>query len=149
MLLEKAVQAAKDLPQQSLVDRLDGVEPAATGAKFAALDSCCLDLCISLLDHELKGDLFESVAVGFFTVSAINVRKGIFKEAYKHTSVLSGFVKIAQLLVLQKAVVAADRGGIDYPADVPNGMRERLLVHGTRSPFNWASRFRMYAKKSP
>jgi hypothetical protein len=32
------------------------------------LDKSCLDLCISLLDHDLTGDLFESVAVGFLAV---------------------------------------------------------------------------------
>jgi hypothetical protein len=29
------------------------------------MDEGCLELCISLLDHDLKGDLFESAAVGF------------------------------------------------------------------------------------
>ena len=30
----------------------------------AAVDGSCLDLCMSLLDHDLAGDLFESVFDG-------------------------------------------------------------------------------------
>ena len=30
----------------------------------SVLDRHCLDFCISLLDHDLRGNLFESVVVG-------------------------------------------------------------------------------------
>ena len=85
-----------------------------------------------MLDHEHKGDLFESVIVGFFAVSAIDTQKGILKEAYQYTSVLSGFVKIAQMLILQSAVAATDQGHIEHPADMLDEMRERFMIHGTR-----------------
>ena len=29
------------------------------------LDDACFQFCMAILDHYLKGDLFESVAVGF------------------------------------------------------------------------------------
>lgn len=45
------------------------------------LDSFYLDLCISLLDHDLKGDLSESAAVGLLAPFAIDPIGGILKEA--------------------------------------------------------------------
>jgi hypothetical protein len=62
------------------------------------MDRACLDPCISLLDHDLRGNLFESVIVEFFAVLGIDVGKGILKEAYHYTSYLSGFTKITQML---------------------------------------------------
>jgi hypothetical protein len=50
---------------------------------------------ISLLDHTLTGDLFESVVVGFLAVLAIDTTKKVFRDAYSYTPFLSGFVKIA------------------------------------------------------
>lgn len=76
------------------VERLLRLEKAATLADstpseldqaMAAADRSCLDLCISLLDHDLKGDLFESVVVGFFAALAIDEEKRVFKEAYHYT----------------------------------------------------------------
>ncbi|KAM0706259.1 hypothetical protein Q7P35_005584 [Cladosporium inversicolor] len=66
----------------------------------------CLELCVSLLDHDLKGDLFESAAIGFLAAIAVDPVKGILKEAYHFTPTLSGFIKIAQMLVIQKAVAS-------------------------------------------
>jgi hypothetical protein len=53
-----------------------------------------------LLDHDLKGDLFESVVIGFLAVLGIDVEKGILKELYHFTPALSGFIKVAQMLVI-------------------------------------------------
>jgi hypothetical protein len=61
----------------------------------AELDRKCLLFCISLLDHTLKGDLFESVIVGFFAIMAINEKKGIFMDANAFTPTLSRFIKIS------------------------------------------------------
>ena len=55
----------------------------------------CLELCVSLLDHDLKGDLFESAAIGFLAAIAVDPVKGILKEAYYFIPTLSGFIKIA------------------------------------------------------
>jgi hypothetical protein len=111
------------------------------------LDKQCLELCISLLDHDLRGDLFESVVVGFFAAIGINEIKGVFKEAYHYTPLLSGFIKIAQMLVIQKAVAAAHEGIIAQPSDLLDEMRTQFMITGTRSPFSWASRLRVYGKK--
>jgi hypothetical protein len=93
------------------------------------------------------GDLFESVAVGFLAVLGIDSCKGILKDACNYTPCLSAFIKIAQMLVVQKAVIAARDSVVAQPADVLEEMRTRFLIHTTRSPFSWANRMRTYGKK--
>ena len=146
--LDECMKHAERLLELTPVDTFVG--DSATAAIEQAtdlLDNSCLDLCISLLDHDLEGDLFESVVVGFLAVIEIDSRKAILKEAYHYTPTLSGFIKIAQMLVIQKAVVASRDGTILHPADLLDEMRARCLIHGTRSPFSWPNRLRMYGKK--
>ena len=38
-------------------------------------------------------------------------------------------------------------GDIEYPSMMIDDMRERFMVRGTRSAFDWACRLRAYAKK--
>jgi hypothetical protein len=66
----------------------------------AALDESCLGLCIALLDHDLRGDLFESVIVGYLAVLGIDDARGTLREACQYTP-LSGLIKIAQMLTEQ------------------------------------------------
>jgi hypothetical protein len=98
-----------------------------------------LELCVSLLDHDLKGDLFESAVIGSLAVIAIDPVKGILKEAYHFIPTLSGFIKIAQMLVIQKAIVGVRDVESIQPADLLNEIRLRFLINGVRSPFSWAS----------
>ncbi|PSN61573.1 hypothetical protein BS50DRAFT_604116 [Corynespora cassiicola Philippines] len=65
------------------------------------LDRACLLFCIAVLDHTLKGGLFESVTVGFLAVLGVDPAKKIFRDASSFTSYLSTFVKISQMLVLK------------------------------------------------
>jgi hypothetical protein len=109
------------------------------------LDKSCLDLCISLLDHDLRGDLFESVAVGFLAVQGIDVDKLILREACSYGACLSGFVKIAQMLVVQQAVVMTETGKAECPTLVFCGESRRdfkISPRGQKLPRVNASRFR-------
>jgi hypothetical protein len=101
-----------------------------------AMGRSCLELCISLLDRDLKGDFFESAAVGFLAALGIDPTKGILMEAYHFTPSLSGFIKIAQMLMIQKAVIGAREVEGAEPADLLNEMRARFLINGVRSPFS-------------
>jgi hypothetical protein len=123
------------------VDRAHSKEPTDK------IDKACLDLCISLLDHDLRGDIYESVVVGFLAALGIDSEKGVFKEAYHFTPSLSAFIKIAQMLVIQKAVTTTDKDCSVQPADILDEMRVRFMINGTRSPLSWASRLRLYGKK--
>ena len=111
------------------------------------LDRACLDLCVSLLDHDLKGSLYTSAIVGFLAVLGIDAAKDTLREAYSYSPMLSGFIKIAQMLVVQNAVLAARQSSGSYPGDFLEEMRLRFLVSTSRSPFAWASRLQAYAKK--
>ncbi|KAF4547048.1 Hypothetical protein D9617_64g101310 [Elsinoe fawcettii] len=123
----------------------------ADGADLAArkqtLDRECLVFCISLLDHTLKGDIYESVVVGFLAILGIDVKARTFMSAYAYTPTLSKFIKIGQMLVAQRAVLPVEEGETDDPADLLDDMRDRFLVYGSRSPFSWASKLRMYGRK--
>ncbi|GFF56668.1 predicted protein [Aspergillus udagawae] len=68
------------------------------------LDQACLALSIALLDHTLKGDLFESTLVAFLAVLGVDPARQTFWEPYAYTSYLSGLVKMAQMLVALQAV---------------------------------------------
>ncbi|EAU31660.1 predicted protein [Aspergillus terreus NIH2624] len=86
---------------------------AATAASLAEqerLDRACLDLSIALLDHPLKGELYESALVGFLAVLGIDPQRRTFRDPYSYTHYLSGLVKIAQILVAEQAVALAERG---------------------------------------
>jgi hypothetical protein len=112
------------------------------------LDKSCLHLCISLLDHILRGDHFESVVLSFLAVLGINGKPGgIFTSPMSYSPDLSKFMKIAQMLVVQRAVSAADAGEVEHPSDLLDEMRERFMMRGSRTAFDWACRLRVYAKK--
>jgi hypothetical protein len=146
--LYKVIAEGEKVAQLSSRDGTFGAE--ATSAMenlYDALNIECLELCVSLLDHDLKGDLFESAVVGFLAAIAVDPIKGILKEAYHFTPTLSGFIKIAQMLVIQKAVVGARDVPSIQPADLLDEMRVRFLINGVRSPFSWASQLRVYGKK--
>jgi len=113
----------------------DGTEEALYAAQ-ADVDQSCLSFYISLLDHTLNGDMYKSVIVRFFAVVAIDVTKKILREAHVYGSLLSGFVKIAQMLMIQRAVVRVEKGEATYPTELINEMRERFLVYSSRSPFS-------------
>lgn len=91
-----AVSKAEEKVQLSARGELIGEEATSALEKVSdQLVGYCLELCISLLDHELKGDLFESATVGFLAAFAIDPIKGILKEAYHFTPSLSSFIRIA------------------------------------------------------
>jgi hypothetical protein len=114
--------------------------------QIQALDKSTLLLCIALLDHALYKEIYDSIIVGFFAVLGIG-KDGCFVVPTNYTSHLSAFVKIAQLLVIQCAVLAVELGGVDHAADILDVMQDRFMVYRTRSPMNWAQKLRTYGQK--
>lgn len=148
--LDQAIQCAEDLIgcQMRSSDDPDGNSALDfMRLRESRLDRAMLFFCISLLDHTLTGDLFESTIVGFLAVLGIDVKRKILQDACTYTPSLSGLIKIGQVLVIQRSVLAAEEGEVDRPADLLDEMRERFMIHGSRSPFNWALRLRAYGKK--
>jgi hypothetical protein len=112
------------------------------------LDRACLLLCIALLDHTLQGDHFKSVVLSFLAVLGIDEKPGgIFRGPLSYSPDLSKFIKMAQMLVVQRSVVAADEDEVMHPSDMLDEMRERFMVRGSRTAFDWTCGLRSYAKK--
>ena len=92
------------------------------------LDHMCLDFCLSLLEQPLRGNIFESPMVGFLAVMGIDENNNTLYEAPRYTPELSAFIKIAQLLVLQKSVILAEEGLVRDPLDPLDEMRKRFMT---------------------
>lgn len=143
MALSSVVERAAEVIQQ----REDGdIGQESAAGQIAALDQATLLLCIALLDHALYKDIYDSVIVGFLAVLGIR-KDGCFSEATNYTSYLSAFIKMAQLLVIQRSVLAVELDEADHAADILDVMQDRFMVYGTRSPMNWAQKLRTYGKK--
>jgi hypothetical protein len=71
---------------------------ASSDRHFRLIDDLCLDFCIAVLDHQLKGDIYESVVLGFLAVLVIDTGSSSFFEPPNYTSRLSDFIKISQML---------------------------------------------------
>jgi hypothetical protein len=144
--LDKVATASQVLVQQQ--KRASQYGPAQDITYFRhTLDQACLQLCIVLLDHRLMGNLYDSIVVGFLAVLGIDKAAEGFEEATSYTSHLSALIKMAQLLVVQRAVVAAETGETEYPAQMLEVMQDRFMTYGSRSPINWAQKLRVYGKK--
>jgi hypothetical protein len=112
------------------------------------MDKACLLLCISLLDHTLQGDHFESVILSFLAVLGIDEKPGgVFRSTLNYSPDLSKFIKMAQMLVVQRAITGVENGEAEHPSDLLDEMRMRFMTRGTRTAFDWAYRLRSYAKK--
>jgi hypothetical protein len=85
--------------------------------------------------------------LAFLAVSGIDTAKSIFFEAPNHTSKLSGFIKIAQMLVLEKAVREVESGMVENALDPLDEMRERFMTINNCTPFSWAVSTRSFGKK--
>ena len=107
----------------------------------------CLDLCIALLDHKLHGKLTDSIIVGFLAVLGINQNRDGFDDAVIYTPKLSGLVKLAQLLVVQHAVVEKKAGRTQFPNELVSELQDRFMVYGSNSPINWILNLRAYGAK--
>lgn len=138
--LDAALRAAADLAQAT--SESGNTDPD----QYREIDRACLLLCIALLDHALHGDIYDSVVVGFLAVLGISPA-GTYHKATAYTPFLSAFVKLAQLLVVQRAVLAVEEDEVDYPSELLDAMQARFMAFDTRSPMNWVLKIRAYGKK--
>jgi hypothetical protein len=120
---------------------------AAPQSATDMLDRKCLDLCISLLDQRLTGNIFDSALIGFFAVLGIDENKDTFFEATQYTPKLSAFIKIAQLLVLHKSIVLVEEGLAPDPLQALDNMRLRFMTLDNPTPFSWALQLRTFGKR--
>jgi hypothetical protein len=136
--------------QTALFDSLLGIAARKVAQPSSApeqLDRICLDFCLSLLEQPIRGNVFESPLVGFLAVLGIDENNNTLYEAPNYTPKLSAFIKIAQLLVLQKAVLLAEDGVVQDPLDPLDEMRNRFMTLENATPFTWAVHLRSFGKR--
>jgi hypothetical protein len=146
--LDQAMVLADELMYLRTVDSDDKMHKDEILAAAADMDKACLMLCISLLDHTLQGNHFESVILSFLAVLGIDEKPGgVFRSTLNYSPDLSKFIKMAQMLVVQRAITGVESGEAEHPSDLLDEMRVRFMTRGTRTAFDWACRLRAYAKK--
>jgi hypothetical protein len=75
--------------------------------------------------------------LSFLAVLSINKSpSGVFGSPLNYPPILSKFIKIAQILVVQRLVVAAEEGEVENPSNMLDEIRERFIVRGSRTAFN-------------
>jgi hypothetical protein len=111
------------------------------------LQNVCLQLCLSLLDHKLHGKLTDSIVVGFLAALGINKERNGLDGAAIYTSKLSALVKLAQLLVVQHAVLEHRAKRVVFPNEMVAELQDRFMVYGSDTPMNWILNLRAYGKK--
>jgi hypothetical protein len=137
--LDRALHLAEELSSVQRLPRSDPLpaEEEGAGEVVRDLDRACLLLCIALLDHPLQGDHFESVVLSFLAVLGVDESPGgVFRGPLSYSPDLSKFIKMAQMLVVQRSVVAAEEGEVEHPSDMLDEMRERFMVRGSRTAFD-------------
>lgn len=99
------------------------------------------------MDHKLHGKLSDSVVVGFLAALDINKERSGLDGAAVYTPKLSGFIKLAQLLVIQHAVIKHRAGRVIFPNELVAELQDRFMVFGSDTPMNWILNLRAYGKK--
>ncbi|KAH0548600.1 hypothetical protein GP486_007856 [Trichoglossum hirsutum] len=141
LVVDRAMQfAAEDLEEveEELIDK--------------ELDWSCLQLCISLLDHKLNHDEYESVVVSYLAVAGLEYIPGTqpgqykFKDASQYTPILSGFIKVAQMLTVQYCLEKEERVEVKSCRELLEQLHARFLVVSTATPMDWVLRLRLYGR---
>jgi hypothetical protein len=77
------------------------------------------------------------VVLSFLTVLGIDKSySGVFRGLISYSPNLSKFIKIAQMLIVQRLVFAAEEGEVDYLLDMLDKIRKRFIVRGSRIAFD-------------
>jgi len=153
LALIRVIKAANELLQSSG----DGLAYNQNQELRSRLDDQLILFLVSLFDHKLYGDIYESLVVGF--IAAISIRQEalnesggisgtqrILCEASETTPKLSALIKMAQLLIAERSLLAVKLDETDAPGKTLEEMQERFICHSSRSPISWALKLRSYGK---
>ena len=70
----------------------NGNAASSHNSSISNVDRACLEFCIALLDHSLKGNIYDSVFVGYLAVLGLKVRDRNFHDLSNYTSHLSALI---------------------------------------------------------
>src|SRR5579862_514407 len=114
------------------------------------LDKRCLELCIALLDHQLDHDEYESAVVSFLAVIGLENVRGSegyrFKDAVQYMVILSGFIKVGQMLVLQYCYKQEEDCKVKSCRQLLEKLHTECLTVSSATPMDWALRLRLYGR---
>jgi Orsellinic acid/F9775 biosynthesis cluster protein D len=114
------------------------------------LDICCLRLCIALLHHKLNRQYDSAIVSGLAVMGLDPIHGGElyrFKSPAQYTPLLSGFIKVAQMLTLQYCYEQEDDGEIISCRELFEQLHPQFLTVGTSTPMDWVLRLRLYGRK--
>ena len=76
---------------------------------LARIDQLCLELCMTLLNHELGNDEYESVIISGLAILGFRDDGG-WLNAEDYTTKYSGVIKIARMLVVYRSYMEWEHG---------------------------------------
>jgi hypothetical protein len=85
--------------------------------------------------------------ISFFAVWAIDIEKSGFKEPERCTTDYSGFIKMAQMLVIYQAIEDMKHERTDYLSTSMEEMRLKFMTFDGRTPVGWIHGLRTYGRK--
>ena len=142
-----AVRTASELAESTC----DGLGPDQTEDLQRWLDNKCLIFLVSLLDHKLYGNIYDIVVGGFLAVLGIRPHSlsGGDQKLYNaadFTPKLSTLIRMGQLLVVGRALLAVWLDEADVAAQALEAMQDRFMTKDSRSPISWSLKLRAYGK---
>jgi hypothetical protein len=77
------------------------------------------------------------VVLSFLAVLGVDKSpSSVFHSLLSYLPNLSKFIKIVQMLVVQRLVVAVEEGEVEHLLDMLDEIRERFIVRGSRTAFD-------------
>lgn len=73
------------------------------------IDQLCLKLCITLLNHELSNDEYESVIISGLAILGFRDDGG-WLNTEDYTTKYSGFIKVIRMLVVYRSYIEREAG---------------------------------------
>ncbi|KAH0553155.1 hypothetical protein GP486_006660 [Trichoglossum hirsutum] len=127
------------------------LEEEEVKAMHQELDGSCLALCMALLDHRLNHDEYESAIVSCLAIMGLEYIPGSsgtaqykFKDSAQVTPILSGFIKVAQMLTVQYCLEEEESDEVNSCRELLEELHTRFLTVGTATPMDWMLRLRLY-----
>jgi hypothetical protein len=150
--LDCVLQAAAEIEEQEREQEQEREhsyeKDSGAAGQHEKLDKACLLLCIALLDHPLRGNIYDGIIIIFLAILGIT-SKGSFHDAPTYTTCLSALIKTAQVLVVERALLAVKKDKADHFTNIFNAMQERFIAFSTCSPMDWAHKLQRMETKDP
>jgi hypothetical protein len=115
------------------------------------LDKHCLHICITLLDHQLDGDEYESAILSSLAAMSLEYIPGSqalyrFRKPVQYTPLLAGFLKVAKMLTIQYCWEQEQEKEVESCQKLFEGLHTRFLVDNTPTPVNWVLKVISYGR---